>query len=145
MRGNTISPAGNPLVSISVSLVALRLLLKAAEPRLLGKSSGVSAFVGFGVTQRLQNPRSRGVGLLPWAHAHPIEAPIVNTRPPRVLDMPDVTPMPDDTKISGGAGRRTICAHLVQYAVAPLAERGVRLVDFHTHLVLATYLHSNSQ
>lgn len=102
MRGKTISPAGKPLVSISVSLVALRLLLKVAEPRLAGKSPGVSAFVGPGITEILQNTRRRKIGFLPWVHAHPIEAPIINTRPPRVLDVPEDTTMPADSKISGG-------------------------------------------
>lgn len=93
-RYSRVIAPGIPLVSISasisVSFVALR-LLSWAEPSVLpGKASGASAFAGGAFADRRQHHWSDSVQLLPWAHAVPVDEPVTQRRPPRVMgDMPN--------------------------------------------------------
>lgn len=91
MRGYSRAVApGIPLVSISVSFAALR-FLSWAEPRALpGKAAEPSAFAGPAFADRRQHPARKTVRLLPWAQAVPLEGPVTQRRPPRVIDFPKV-------------------------------------------------------
>lgn len=88
LRPCAIAP-GIPLVSISVSFVALR-LLSWAEPKVIpspGKSGDVSAFAGASLRDQRQHSRSRGSRLLPWAQAMPLDVPMSAQRvSPSVVD-----------------------------------------------------------
>lgn len=85
LRPRAIAP-GIPLVSISVSFVALR-LLSLAEPKVLpGKSGDASAFAGPSLRDQRQHSYSRGLGLFPWAHAVPLDIPMAQRAPPSVVD-----------------------------------------------------------
>lgn len=75
LRPRAIAP-GIPLVSISVSFVALR-LLSWAEPKVLtGKSRDAAAFAGPSLGNQRQHSRSRGLKLFPWAQAVPLDVPM---------------------------------------------------------------------
>ena len=80
MRGyaSRIAP-GLPLVSISVSFVALR-FISWAEPRVLVRKSGDLAFTGAAFADRSQ--------YFPWVQAVPVDEPIAQRRPPRVMNLP---------------------------------------------------------
>ena len=85
LRPRAITP-GIPLVSISVSFVALR-LLSWAEPKVLpGKSGDASAFVGPSLRDQRHHSRSKGLRLLPWAQAVPLDVPMAQRAPPSVVD-----------------------------------------------------------
>ena len=85
LRPRAIAP-GIPLVSISVSFVALR-LLSWAEPKVLtGKSGDASAFAGPSLGNRRQHSRSKGLRLFPWAQAVPLDLPMAQSAPPNVVD-----------------------------------------------------------
>lgn len=85
LRPRAIAP-GIPLVSISVSFVALR-LLSWAEPKVLtGKSSDAAAFAGPSLGNQRQHSRSRGLKLFPWAQAVPLDVPMAQGVPPSVVD-----------------------------------------------------------
>lgn len=103
MRGYTrpIAP-GIPLVSISASVVALRFL---ADPRVIPRAFGaVSAFVAPVSTDRLHHPRNTILRLFPWAHAVPLDEPVIQARPPRVMDIPNSSKSTNSRVTRAGTG-----------------------------------------
>lgn len=101
LRPRAIAP-GIPLVSISVSFVALRLLSWAEPKAIPGKSGDSSAFAGVSPRDQRQHSRSRGLRFLPWAQAVPLDAPMAAQRgTPSVVD--DVQKMDAEvaSRISG--------------------------------------------
>lgn len=85
LRPRPIAP-GVPLVSISVSFVALR-LLSWGEPKVLtGKSGDAAAFAGPSLGNRRQHSSSKGLRIFPWAQAVPLDVPMAQGAPPSVVD-----------------------------------------------------------
>lgn len=138
MRGYTrpIAP-GIPLVSISASVVALRFL---ADSRVIPRAFGaVSAFVAPAFTDRLHRPRNTILRLFPWAHAVPLDEPVLQTRPPRVMDIPSGSKNTNSRASRAGTGdaystsgaciyTRKLCSVLYVFAIFAfyMAEASMR-------------------